>query len=675
MKLETFFEGKNISKKKLPFTHASDWSPALTSLPKEITNIIRADLYAYKHINWGIKENRNLSKGEMKAILDLQKNRDIVIKPADKGNSTVILDRDQYIYEAKRQLAVSDHYRALEEPIYTETIDEVREILEEMCSKKIINGAQKEYLIGDGPPRPRRFYLLPKIHKEPKNWSIPFQIPPGRPIVSDCNSETYYIAEYLEHFLNPLSIRHPSYLKDTYDFISKIGRLKIPPSAILFTIDIDSLYTNIETQVGLEAVKKFMKKFPDSKRPDEYILKLLEINLTKNDFEFDSKFYLQIKGTAMGKKFAPSYANIFMADWEESALASAEKKPFAYYRFLDDIWGVWTHSMADFVTFTEHLNAHQASIKIKFTVNDSEVNFLDVVSYKGPNFLSTGKLDFRVYFKNTDTHSLLHKHSFHPKHTFRGIVKSQLLRFKRICTEQRFFVTATNTLFKALRQRGYSRSFLRNVFKSFDTPKPLPAPDTTNRNKIIPLVSHFSCFSTQLNRAIKSNFSQFLTSTNFLQHHKPIAAYRRNKNILDVLVQSKLSTPSPKGRIGKCKYFTPSRWVKNRFNGQIFKLSNTLSHESVNCIYLIYCLKCRKQYVGQTKNELRVRAYQHAHNIVHKIEKRRLLVKHFLAHGLDSLRITGLQTNPLWSLKERLRAESRWIKRLDTLHPRGLNET
>lgn len=100
----------------------------------------------------------------------------------------------------------------------------------------------------------------------------------------------------------------------------------------------------------------------------------------------------------------------------------------------------------DFITFTELLNAHQASIKIKFTVHKSEVNFLDVVCYKGPNFPSSRKLDFKVYFKETDTHSLLHKHSFHPRHTFRGIVKSQLLRVKRICTEQRFFFSATNSL-------------------------------------------------------------------------------------------------------------------------------------------------------------------------------------------------------------------------------------
>lgn len=285
-----------------------------------------------------------------------------------------------------------------------------------------------------------------------------FEVPPGRPIVSDCNSETYFTAEYVEHFLNPLSTRHPSYLKDTYDFICKICKLQVPENSFLFTIDIDSLYTNIDTPTGLEAVKKIMPKYPDS-----HILKLLEINLTQNDFEFDSKFYLQVKGTAMGKKFAPSYANIFIADWEQTALAASALKPYAYYRFLDDIWGVWTHSMEDFFAFITHLNTHQESIGVKYSLDRSEVNFLDVVSYKGPKFEETGHLDFRVYFKETDTHLLLHKDSFHPKHTFKGIIKSQLLRFKRICSQPSSFYEATSTLFCALRKRGYCRSFLRDI--------------------------------------------------------------------------------------------------------------------------------------------------------------------------------------------------------------------
>lgn len=675
IKLETFFEGKKSQKQKIPFTGASDWTPALSSLPKQITQIIRADNYAYRHLNWGLKTTENLTRGERKALLELQRNRNIIIKPADKGNATVIMDKSQYIWEGQRQLAVKEHYCTLEGAIYPQTRTMVEEILDEMLDKKIISGAQKEYLLGENPPRPRRFYLLPKIHKEPEKWSIPGEIPPGRPIVSDCNSETYFTAEYIEYFLNSISTRHPSYLKDTYDFISKVKTLKIPKNAFLFTIDIDSLYTNIETEVGLKAVKTFMEKYPDPKRPDNYILKLLEINLTRNDFEFDSKFYLQTKGTAMGKKFAPSYANIFMAYWEESALTSATKKPYAYYRFLDDIWGVWAYSKEDFVTFTDHLNTHQKSIKIKYTFDPKEVNFLDVVSYKGPTFLETGSLDFRVYFKETDTHSLLHKRSFHPKHTFKGIIKSQLLRFKRICTQPSSFYSAVQTLFSALKHRGYSRSFLRRILKNFDKPRALPEENTGQRDKILPLVAHFSLQSTQLNLELKANFQKFLEPTNYLKRHKPIAAYRRNTNLRDKLVQSKIRTTPTKGRIGKCKYYTPAQLVVSRFSKKVFQLPRSLSHETCNCIYLVYCTKCHKQYVGQTKNELRVRIYQHAHNITHRIEKRRHVVQHFLLHGLTALRVTGLQANPSWALGDRLRAEAQWIKRLDTRFPRGLNES
>lgn len=50
------------------------------------------------------------------------------------------------------------------------------------------------------PPRPRFFYLLPKIHKPPTDWPIPGKCPLGRPIISDCGSESYRSAEYLDHF-------------------------------------------------------------------------------------------------------------------------------------------------------------------------------------------------------------------------------------------------------------------------------------------------------------------------------------------------------------------------------------------------------------------------------------------------------------------------------------------
>ncbi|KAL2076769.1 hypothetical protein ACEWY4_027632 [Coilia grayii] len=599
------------------------------------------------------------------------------------------MDREDYIWEGKRQLANQNHYTALHSPIYPETKNMVKIILENMKGEGYINTEQLLYLSEDS-PRERRFYLLPKIHKDKATWSKPGKIPPGRPIVSDCNSETYRIAEYIEFYLNPISNLHPSYIKDTYHFLEKIKTIKIPQTAFLFTMDVESLYTNIDTNLGLETIKLWFQKYPNPNRPDKYLLQLLEISLRRNDFEFDSRFYLQIKGTAMGKKFAPSYANIFMANWEEKALDAFPLKPLHYYRFLDDIWGIWPFTMEDFIKFANHLNTFTPSIRIQYNIHGTEVNFLDTITYKGTHFNNTGFLDFKVYFKETDTHSLLHKTSFHPKHTYRGIVKSQLLRFHRICSDQNQFCKATKTLFSVLRTRGYSRSFLRYTLKSFLKEKPptqtqkiIPMISTFSTNsekpptqtqKIIPMISTFSTNSVQLNRLIKCNFQKFLTNTNILQHHKIIAAYRRNKNLKDRLVKSKLPSLTSKQKEERNKTFQPRTWVTNHSTKQIYKITEILTSKTTNCIYLISCAKCTKQYVGQTKNSMVTRLYQHQYNIRHHKEINTHIVKHFLEHGLTSLRISGLQSDQSWTLHKRLRMEKHWIAKLDTKYPKGLNE-
>lgn len=43
-----------------------------------------------------------------------------------------------------------------------------------------------------------------------------FLIGQGRPIVLYCGSESYGVAELISFYLNPISIRHVSHLKDTY---------------------------------------------------------------------------------------------------------------------------------------------------------------------------------------------------------------------------------------------------------------------------------------------------------------------------------------------------------------------------------------------------------------------------------------------------------------------------
>ena len=74
------------------------------------------------------------------------------------------------------------------------------------------------------------------------------------------------------------------------------------------------------------------------------LIELAEIVLKNNFFEFDQKTFKQLCGTAIGTRFAPSYAILFMADLEEKILNPIEEKPMIWWRYINDIFfylGTW----------------------------------------------------------------------------------------------------------------------------------------------------------------------------------------------------------------------------------------------------------------------------------------------------------------------------------------------
>lgn len=528
----------------------------------------------------------------------------------------------------------------------------VNSIIDAMKDKGFIRGKQATYLKGEGDPRERRFYILPKIHKDPGKWTIPNEVPPGRPIVSDCNSETYRTAEFIDYHLYPLSILHPSYVKDTYHFVEIVKNLKIPEDAIFFSMDVESLYTNIDIRSGIKAVWGMFQKHPKLGRPDEAILKLLKINLTRNDFMFDGEFYLQIKGTAMGKRFAPAYANIFMAAWEEEVFKKCGKRPLHYLRYLDDVWGIWTHTEGEFEEFMQILNTHDPSIKLKHVLNRESIDFLDTTVYKGDKFALENRLDIKVFFKETDTHALLFKSSFHPKHTFRGLIKSQLLRFQRICTQRDTFWEAVKILFRVLRKRGYSRSFLRQYLKTFRDPK------KPNLPEIIPLITKYSTSNRVLHKNMKNNFEKFIVNRKILQDYRIVSAFQRHKNLKDILVTAALKPLHAKTR-QQTGPFVILTFVKIMITKIMYRINQQFTFQSKNCVYMIFCYKCGKQYIGETKNSISTRMWQHRYNIIHKKRLEMPIVKHFILHGMQAVRVSGIQGNVSWTDLDRKKAERR----------------
>ena len=132
----------------------------------------------------------------------------------------------------------------------------------------------------------------------------------------------------MEHYLKETAKSHPSYLQDTPDFLRFIEELNtegpLPDNSILASIDVTGLYTNIPQDEGLDSVSEALDcvKLPF---PKEFLVKLLELTLKLNIFEFNTELFLQIIGTAMGIRPAPSYANIFMAKIDKLAINSGSK--------------------------------------------------------------------------------------------------------------------------------------------------------------------------------------------------------------------------------------------------------------------------------------------------------------------------------------------------------------
>ena len=209
-------------------------------------------------------------------------------------------------------------------------------------------------------------------------------MPEGRPIVSDCGSESYRVSDYINYFLRPISTRHRSYTKDTYDFVSKVRHKNIPKGAFLVTGDVTALYTNMDIERTLAVTRRALISHPQPDRPDEHILTLLELTLRNNDFTFNGQFYLQICGTAMGmgKTYAAALADLYMEEFDDRAMDEYDIKPLLYSRFLDDIFFVWTGTLQQLLDYEKYLNSLIPDIKVTLNYSQETVNFLDTTIAK-----------------------------------------------------------------------------------------------------------------------------------------------------------------------------------------------------------------------------------------------------------------------------------------------------
>lgn len=695
LKLKCFFENNKLTNRNIKdrrFIEKSTWVPPNHKLKAKtlvlVDDIVRKTgdiLNEYKVDNDCVKlyAKNNLSREELMSIRKLKENKDIVIKPADKGGATVILDRDAYLKEAYRQLNDIKYYVRLNKPVYHDNASKISEILNDMNLDGFISNEQLEFLSGPRDYRPRNIYFLPKIHKDRSKWPWP-DMPEARPICSDFHSETHRISSYIDSFLNPLACNHASYIKNSFEFVNRIRDAKFDKNCLLVTGDVSSLYTNMHHGRTIKCVEDCLVNNPDASRPDMYILQLLDLILKNNDFVFNNETFLQVLGTAMGKVFSPSLANIYLLEFDEKAMNGFPIKPLLFFRYLDDVFMIWPGSVAQLKEYELFLNGLIPDIKITLEYSNIQISFLDVLIYVEDERLKT-----RTFFKQTDTHQLLHTQSFHPNHTTRGIIKSQLIRFKRLSSSALDYNNSCKILFSFLKFRGYSLSVLRKMqyeilfrysdeYCCFQDNGKLPL-TRKNHNieprEMLPIVVDFCSIGTEL----ANSYKKLIHSAVGVNKFSLITAYRNSRNLRQMLISSKFVGNAPgafrgcdQSRCLTCRlHAAPKTQISSSVNNRVILIKNNISCSTINVIYIITCRSCNLQYVGETGRSLRDRVNDHRSAIKNNTDTP--IGQHFnlRGHSVADLSITPIEV--VENMTMRRNKEKALQKYLKTIHPDGIN--
>lgn len=582
----------------------------------------------------------NLSKEEEKAMYDLSNDENIVIKEADKGGGVVVMNKTYYEQKILEMLGDQDYYKSTTENYDKKTISKIKQLLNDPSARNITE-KERNYLVNFD-VRESQFYGLPKVHKSteianaiktqsgeyitclnPEDLSF-------RPIVGGPNCSSQRLSHLLDILLKPYCEKVQSFIRDDLDFLNQIPE-HVQSNSKLVSFDVVGLYSNIPIELGIKAIEYWMEKYPNilnDRFHRDFIIQGLKIVLQNNSFMFGSRHYLQVKGTAMGTKVAPTYATLTLGYLEETLYQKlsqlwgeedAELLKSKWKRFLDDCFIVWSEDMDRLTIFYELLNELNPSIKFTMEINDNKLPFLDVLVIKEDTKISTD-----VYYKPTDTHQYLHFGSCHPHHTKTAIPYNLARRICTIVSDQTTRDIRLRELKSYLQKQGYPEKLIENGIekaKNYDRQQLLTTSTREKDDIIIPFVHthnprnrNINPIITQLNNLLKDDQS----TKEIFKDIKFISSKRQPKNLKRILCPSNLKenykvTKCQDSRCGTCHHITEGS--EYNFKGRRFKVNANMSCDTKNVLYVITCPGCQEYYIGETSNPLRARIRVHKQQI------------------------------------------------------------
>lgn len=711
---EDINDSDNSDENRLKFESNPTWWPKrldanITEFCDKLKNCL------YETINENQNKFTNISLRELKALRTLKRNKDIVIKKADKNSGIVVLNKIDYEVKIMEMLNDEKVYTKIDTSNDVEIKKVADGLLKDLLDNNYLTDKQYRYLTNYTPKTPT-FYGIPKIHKKNN---------PLRPIVSQIDGPTYRLNQLIHELLYVAESEIPHLFKDTTAFLQYIESHKnVSATTILATMDVLSLYTNIAQNEAIEVVTDFYeetlekwKNYSTSVLPVSpyFLRKMLSTMLSNCTFEFNGKLFSQNYGTPMGAPASVRIANIYMFKLLNKFFKNYNKsKPETLGRLIDDIFFVWQFSEADLLTLYHDMNTFHSTIKFELNYSHVEVNFLDTTVY-----IENEQIKTKLFIKPTDKKQYLHYTSCHPKHIMKAIPYSQALRYRRIITDEKIL----NSELEKLKHKFIIRKYPENtVNEQIEKVKTKPRCETliyktvlqkraefkkfTRNGPFLPFILTFRPEYNKLFELFQEYWKHFLanneTLADIFRCVTPQIVYKRGSTLANLLVRAKFvgnCTPTTTDvdiytqdnvqilaelladnnmvqkcnhpRCLLCRQITVTDSFKSYVTNKTFFIDTNMSCNVTKCIYVINCKVCHIQYVGQTDRKLKERINNHRSDI--RLRKSTAVGIHFntFLHNLDSFTVTPIEI--VLDIEERKSKEQFWIKLLQTTYPKGLN--
>lgn len=428
------------------------------------------------------RQSRNFTKADADFIRRLMTDPAITIKPADKNLGMVLVDTVWYNAELSRMLADTVTYARFRPPVRGSGRRAARidfdaykkELLAEL--RKLGTTHAKAFESWDPQLAPSvikyltqtateasssvpTIYLLIKVHKASGLC--------GRPIVPATHWLTTPASVIVDHLLQEIvreaNIAH--IVKDTRSFVVELETIRLlTADGVFVTADIASLYTNIDTEMGLRLVRRFLIEQDVPTFLANLIMALLTFVMSHSYLQFNGTIFHQIDGTAMGTACAPIYANIVVYMLEKDVIADMSRVLHLYRRFLDDVFAYLERSAV--AEFMHRMNALHPKLRFDFVTHDSEAAFLDLRIHKGRRFAESLVFDLSVHQKKMNLYLYIPYLSFHTDAAKRSFIQTELMRYIRNSSDKTEYAELKKIFYQRLRDRGYPASFLLPLFGS-----------------------------------------------------------------------------------------------------------------------------------------------------------------------------------------------------------------